>query len=501
MNVIGLDVGTTACKAIVFSENGAAEGSAFREYGIIYGENGKAEQDADAIWGITKNVLKEAIKKAGCNDISAICVSVQGDAVIPVDREINPLHNALLGMDYRSDICAAHCAELFGDRYLFETTGMRPHPMNSLTKILWLKENAADVFDRTYKFMTYADYITAKLGAEPTIDYTMASRTMGLDLDEKSWSKKILSKLDIDESRLSAVAGSGQIIGQIDTAVAADIGITSKTLLISGGHDQVCAAIGAGAVRPGIALNSHGTAEVLSSALDAPLLNETMYNSFYPCYLYAIDSKYFTFSLNHVGGVLFNWYRDTFAHPEIEKAAASQISAYQIITSQLSEEPSKLLVLPHFIGSGTPWCDLASKGAIVGLSLSTTRHDIAKAILESSAYELRINIENMNAAGIVFDELRCVGGAAKSDLWMQVKADITEKKVVLLQTKEAACFGAAILALSALNIFNSIEDAVDNLVKPGKTFYPNETRTHRYFEKYMTYKKLYPALKEINREL
>jgi xylulokinase len=161
---------------------------------------------------------------------------------------MNPLYNAVLGMDYRSIEQSRKCSELFGDEELFRKTGMRPHPMNSLTKILWFKESLPHVFEKTYKFFTYADYINVRLGAEPCIDYSMASRTMAFDILEKKWSDRILSKLSIDLGYLSKPVACGKVIGQISHAVADEIGISKKALLVSGGHDQACAAIGAGIV-------------------------------------------------------------------------------------------------------------------------------------------------------------------------------------------------------------------------------------------------------------
>lgn len=501
MHVIGLDVGTTGLKAIVFDLEGKIKGYGFGRYDIIFKKPNWAEQDPEKLWEIARNVIRKVIKDTNLKDIKAICVSVQGDAVIPVDSKIRPLHNAILGMDYRSVKEALSCSELIGGRELFNITGMRPHPITSLTKILWFKENTKDIYKESYKFMTYADFISSKLGAQPYIDWTMASRTMAFDLLKREWSEFILDKVNINKSLFSKPVPSGEIIGKVSTQVAEDVGLSEECLIITGGHDQTCAGIGAGCIKEGIAIDSHGTAEVLSTAFIAPVLNDDMYESYYPCYLHAKKGMYFTFSLNHVGGILLEWYKDTMGYFEEKEAQKLGRDIYQLIDSKTKEGPSKLLILPHFNGSGTPWCDLSSKGAILGLTLSSTRHDISKAILDSLVYELRINMERMRKAGIKIKEVRAVGGAAKSPIWLRVKADILDCKIMTLETHEAACLGAAIIAGTAIGGYSSLEEGVKIAVKPKDEFTPNPEMQELYEERYNIYKDLYVTLKDINRRL
>lgn len=501
MYLLGLDVGTTGCKAIIFDLDGNIKGYAFQEYGILCERPGWAEQDPENVWQLTKLVIKKAICESGITQIKAMSLSVQGDAIIPVDKKIMPLYNAILGMDYRSTQQADDCSLSIGERTLFDITGMRPHPMNSLTKILWLRDNRVDIHRRTYKFMTYADFILSRLGAEPVIDYTMASRTMAFDLDQKKWSKVILDKMNIDESIFSGAIPSGEVVGKINCDLSEEFGVERGLLLVAGGHDQTCAALGAGVIEENVAIDSHGTAEVVSTAFNTPRLNDFMYNSFYPCYCHAKKDMYFTFSLNHIGGVLLKWYRDNFCTAEIDEAGKMGIGVYALMESKAPQGPSSVMVLPHFNGSGTPWCDLNSKGAILGLTMATTRHDIVKAIMDSLTYELKINIETMKRAGIPINELRCVGGAAKSPLWLQLKADITGCRVNTLKVREAACLGAAILAGAAAGAYASVDEGVKNTVQVEHVYEPDQDCANLYNERYSVYTDIYRTLKGINQRL
>lgn len=501
MPVMGVDVGTTGCKAIVFDAEGQVLGSGFKEYDIVYPRANWVEQDPEQVWQYTQDVMTQAAAESGRQDIAAISLSVQGDAVIPIDKKGRPLYNALLGMDYRSWDQAQACAQMIGGQRLFNITGMRPHPINSLTKVLWLRENEPDIYNRTWKFTTYADFLLLKLAGVAAIDYSMASRTMAFDLKLGGWSDEVLTALSIDKTVFSKPVPSGTVLGPILRQVGEGIGISRKAVLVAGGHDQACAALGAGVIEENMALDSHGTAEVVSTTLIEPVLNDYMYNSFYPCYYHVIPGQFFTFALNHVGGILLRWYRDNFGSVEVSQAIAAGVDSYETLISKIPVSPSSVMIMPHFNGSGTPSCDVHSRGAIVGLTLATTRHDIVKAIMESLTYEMRINLEIMREAGLSINHLRCVGGAARSPAWLQLKADITGCQVGTLKTREAACLGAGLIAGTAIGMYKTLAEAVDNVVVLDEVYSPDMRLKEQYDERYELYQRLYPALREFNHEL
>ena len=501
MHLIGLDVGTTGCKAVVFDLHGAILGRGFREYDVLCSEPAMAEQNAEHVWTLTHETLCEAVQRAAVKDIAALSVSVQGDAIIPVDHEFRALHHALLGMDYRSQPQARRCAELFGAFELFQRTGMRSHPINSLNKVLYLRDTQPRVFDRAWKIVTYADFILGKLGAEPIIDHSMASRTMAFDLAEHCWSPAILNRLELRESLFSRAVPSGTPVGTIRRDLAHEFGVPETLQLVAGAHDQPCAALGSGMVRERLGVVSTGTAEVLATAFVAPVLTRQMFDGFYPCYLHAVPGLYFTFALNHVGGILLKWYRDQFCATDVAEAQQRAVSPYHLLDTHMPEGPSPVLVLPHFNGSGTPWCDLDSKGAIVGLTMATTRHDIAKAILEGLCFELLINLNTMQETGIDIPELVAAGGGAKSALWLQLKADILGRPIRTLRCQEAACLGAALLAGTAVGAYRSLEEAVAQTVAPDREYTPRPDLTARYSEKFEVYRRLYPTLRPLHAQL
>lgn len=493
MLVLGIDIGTTGAKAAVFNAAAEIKGYAFQEYDIQYPQPGFAEQDAEHIWSVTKKVIRQAVSENG-PEIAALSLSVQGDAVIPVDEKRNALCFAQLGMDYRGAEESCWLEETFGAGVLFKKTGMCPHPMNTLVKILWIKNHQPELYEQTYKFTTYADFILGKLGSdELTIDYTMASRTMAFNLEELHWDNDILSACSIDPAKLSTPVPSGSIAGSLSSSICNELGLTPHTKLIAGGHDQTCAALGAGIIKENMALDSHGTAEVISTAFTRPRLNDIMLSSYYPCYVHTVQGMYFTFALNHTGGVLLKWFVENFCHKDQQNAEAQAEQVYDTLIGNFTKEPSPLLVLPYFNGSGTPTCNLNLKGAFLGLTMATTRYDIAKAIMEALSYELKINLDTMKKANIHISELRAVGGGARSPLGLQNKADILGIPVSTLQIREAACLGAGILAGLAIGMFDSIGQAV-SVIQTDKTYFPNPDMHKLYSEKYSMYCRLYDTM-------
>ncbi|MCR4402345.1 MAG: FGGY family carbohydrate kinase [Firmicutes bacterium] len=498
MSLLGLDIGTTGCKAAIFSQDGQVIGYSFKEYGYSCPYPKWAEQDPLEVMAAVREVIGGAVASVTRNDpVTVIGLSVQGDAIIPVDSHMNIIYPAILGMDARTEEECRWLDDKFGAHNIFRHTGMPIHPLNALTKIMWLKNNRPDVFEKTWKFLHYEEFVLAMLGGEPLVDLSMASRTMAFDISAGEWSSSILDAVGIPSEKLGTVVPSGHFAGRIAPELARELGLPKGVSLATGGHDQTCAALGAGVVREKMATVSTGTAEVMGIPFERPILSDEMLRSKYPCYYHVVPGIYFTITLNHTGGLLLRWYRDTFGHLEAREAAESGCDVYDLIISRVPKDPSHVLFLPHLVGSGTPWSDPKSKGAVVGLTLGTTRYDVVKGILDSLTYELKINLDTLYSLGVEVRELRAVGGGAKSPAWLQVKADVLGVPVATLAVREAACLGAALLGGLATGVFTSLTEAVDQLVRTEAVYTPDYDRHEMYLEKYDVYRSLYPALRPI----
>lgn len=495
MSVIGLDIGTTGCKAIVFGDGWKILGQGKREYPILTPQAHWVEQDAELVWHLATEALAEAVSQCKTDPPSAMALSVQGEAVIPVDQQGRPLRHAILGMDTRTTKENEWLAETFGAGALFARTGMPMHTMNTLTKLLWLKENEPAIWDGAEQFLLYEDYLLKRLTGKASISHCLASRTQMYDLQGGCWAVDILDKCGIEVERLSELSPSGGgMVGQLDKTVGARLGIRGKVSAVSGGHDQACAALGSGVIKPGLAIVSTGTAEVVEVATSSPMLSESLRRGNISIYRHAVGGLYLAMTLNHSGGLLLRWFRDTLAKDKLLEARQTGSDAYDLILADTKPGPTNLMVLPHFSGSGTPLLDTTSRGAFLGMTFATTQADMAKAILEGLTFELRINLDLLRKCGITLQELYAVGGGARSNIWLQLKADICGVPLRVPRVTEGACLGAAILASVGVGDYESMDSAVHEAVGIERMIAPHGRNAEAYEARYEHYLELYPQL-------
>jgi xylulokinase len=501
MSLIGLDIGTTGCRSVIFNEEGQILAQAYKEYPEIYPRPGWVEMDPNKIWTAIKEVIKKSVRLVPKDKVKAICASVLGVAVTPIDRNGNPLYNSLTAVDGRCTKQAQFLEEKLGKEAVFKETGSVIAPAWSINKIMWIKENEPEIYKNTWKFVLYEDFIMQKFGLEPTISYSLAGLTMAFDSRNKKWSEMVLDAAGVESGLLSKVIPSGEIIGNMGGEIADELGLPGKTPVIAGGFDQAMSALGGGLVKDGMSTLCFGTIECVTTAFSKFNTDPVLLKYNHPIYCHAIKDLYITIAWCFTAGAILKWYRDIIAVDEVRRAKEKDMDVFHIIIGEASKDPSRLLLLPHFIGSGTPYLDTKSKGAIVGMSLATTRSDIVKGILDSLSYETKWNIETVEMAGIKVGSLNLFGGGAKNDILPQIKADIFEREVRALTISETGALAAALLAGSAVGIYNNIKEAISNLVKPRKVFYPDNKYRETYRKTYGIYKDLYPALFNINHRL
>jgi xylulokinase len=502
MSLIGLDLGTTGCKAIVFSNQGRILSQSAREYSIMTPYPRWAEQDAERVWQLAWDTLRQVVSAARGDPPVALALSCQGEAIIPVDRQGRPLRPAILGMDTRTGAENEWLAERFGPENLFQRTGMPLHTINTLPKLLWLQRNEPEIWKTASQFLLYEDFFVRRLTGQPAISHCLASRTQMYDLAAGDWAEDILAECDIEPERLASLAPlAGGPVGRLRPDLAGELGLSGEVLLVSGGHDQACAALGTGVVRHGLAMVSTGTAEVVEVAMNTPALDERLRQGNISVYRHVVPDLYLAMTLNHSGGLLLRWFRDTLSERQMEQASKTGQDAYGLILEDAPSGPTDLMVLPHFAGSGTPWLDTSSRGAILGLSFATTRSSLAKAILEGLTFELKVNLDLLRDAGVIIKELHAVGGGARSGLWLQLKADICQIPLRVPQVTEAACLGAALLAGVAAGAYPDVPTAVARTVHFQERIEPHTDSAAVYTERYQLYQQLYPTLINLQRQL
>jgi len=497
MNFMGIDIGTSGCKTAVFDEKGQQLALVNREYDVIFTDDGGVELDSDEVIEKCFEAIRKCTSLVETNSVIGLGISSQGEAFTAVGKNNKSLCNAMVSSDKRSLAFVNTWPEKFGKEKLYQITGHTAYPIFTLFKLLWLKKNKQDVWNNAQKFLCFEDLLQFRLGLDPAIGWPLAGRTMMFDVRKHCWSDEILKALELKPEKLARPMPSGSIAGNIDTVTTKELGLAQNAFVVTGGHDQVCNALGAGVVKPGMAMYATGTVDCITPCFDKPIFTDRLQKKNLCTYDYALKGKYATVAYSLTGGNILKWFRDEFATEEIVKAKQSGVDAYELILEKTWNKPSTLLVLPYFTPTGTPYFDAETKGAIFGLRISTDRGDFIRALLEGVAFEMRLNLDILEKSGYQIDELRIVGGGARSKMWSQLKADVSGKEITTLNIAEAGCLGVAMLACAAYS-GNKVKDLANEWVKKELVLKPNQANHIHYNEKFKNYRELYHRVREIS---
>ncbi len=468
---LAIDLGTTGCRSILFDENLSVLSQSYEEYGLITPKEKWVEQDANLWWELTKRTILGVKQKTGIlsSQIKAIAISSQAITVVPVDENIEPLCNAISWLDTRADEECRRIQKDFSSGQIYRLTGKPLTPVYTLPKILWLKENEPQIYQKAYKLLAPLDFLVAKLTGKPVTDHSMASGTLMYDLRNACWSEEILSRFEIDKNKLPSLADSTSFAGYVKEDVREELGLSEKCVVAVGAQDQKCAAFGAGLDERSITI-SLGTAAAVTKLWKDVRINEK--NGACWCG-YVEKDCYVTEGVVETAGTCLRWVRDLLFSNE----------SYDVINKEAAEareRGSSLLFYPYLSGSTTQF-ESSPQGVFYGASLATKRGDYALSVMEGVAFEIRALLENVGANEEA-ERIILFGGGAKSDLWCEILSDTTGLDIVVPDTVEAAGAGAAMIAALA---------AGDSLLAlPAKRrFVPGKMRD-AYNEKYRKYKVL-----------
>ena len=477
MVLLGLDIGSSSVKAVSFDERGEPVRVAEREYATLCVGLDQYEVDPNAVWACAQAAIREA---AGGLEVGAICAASFGEAAIPVDAQGEALYNNIMYTDIRGQSMRERLRGRFGDDLLYGITGAPPHGMYSIYKIMWLKENRPEVYRRAASFQHFADYILMKLGARPHMDLTLGSRTQAMELGRGRWSPDVLEAAGVDPARMPELVPSGTAVGRIKPALADLLNIPRDVLLVAGGHDQPCAALGVGAVGVGLAADGMGSVECIVPVFDRPLVNEAMLGSGFACAPHVLPRLYVTYAFNLSAGALLKWYRNT-----IEPGAD-----YASLIQNMAQDALGLMLLPHFAGAATPHMDPLARGALFGLTLQHGRPHLTRALLEGITYEMMLNLERLKRAGFVIKRLVATGGLSRSERLLKMKADMMGLPIEAVRMEHAGARGASLLAGGALGLFDPAQAAVSTR-RVISAFEPDHARHEVYRVRIETYRNLY----------
>lgn len=499
MSLLGIDLGTTGIKCAAYDEDGKMLGKTYREYKLFMPKKGVAELDPEEVWDRLCLNLKElnSIEVIKKDPVEALSISVSGDEAMPLDKKGNPLYNTIMAMDKRGEKENKWINSLLSAEKVYKITGQPPSNLYPLNKLIWFKNNKPEIFNKTDKFLCWEEFIFQRLGVEPVTDYSVVCRTLAFDILKKEYSEEILKKVNIDTNLFPKAVLSGTEIGIVNKKFAEEIGFKKNVKVVTGGFDQICAALGSGIIKDGMASVGTGTMELMQICFKMPISDPKMMNYGYPFCCHVLDNLFITLTINYCGGVIFKWYRDNFSHNEREIAKKKNLNIYDVIMDLALKAKYPALFLPYFEGSQTPRNNPDMTGAILGMTLRTTREDIIKGMFEGITFDLRLNLEKMEETGIKINALRATGGGARSDTWLQIKADIIGKLIQKIDVDESGCMAVAILAGYGTGKFDSVEKVLQKWVKIGREFEPDMKKYKKYQAKYEQWLKVYNRLEDI----
>jgi xylulokinase len=495
MSLLGIDVGTTGCKAAVFSETGRLLAHAYEEYDIQRPQPGWSELASHQVWERVRQTIGKAVAAATGDPVTALSVSSLGEAVVPVTHDREVLGPSILNFDARGAEYLEGLRHTLADEPLYRITGNTLGNHYTVTKLKWIKEHQSELYERADQFLLWGSFVSFMLGAEPAADYPLANRTLLFDVDREGWSDALLAWAGLDGEKLPPAVPSGTVIGAVSRAVAAQLGLPARVAIVAGAHDQCANAVGCGVVSEGRAVYGMGTYLCVTPVFTRRKPPGVMLQLGLNTEHHAVAGQFVSFIYNQ-GGALLKWFRDTFAAAERQNP-----DIYASLIAEAHAEPSSVMALPHWSPTGPPHFISDSCGLLAGLKLETTRGDILKGILEGAVFYLRDCLESLPATGIPVTDYRAVGGGSQSDIWVQLSADILGRPFVRPRITQAGVLGAAIIAGAGSGVFPSVAAAAETMVKLKQTFMPDPRRQDLYNARFEKYKRLWPAVGDYLRDL
>lgn len=489
MYLLGIDIGTTGTKTVLINDKGIKLKSHYKSYDLIKSFNKVVEQKASDWWDALVLTVKECTNEIpDKKNIVALSISSQGGSLVPVDKNGDPLSNVIVWMDMRGVKQQRDLLKLHSDEFYYKKTGWKLSAGGNLVQIRWLKENRPGIFERTYKFLSTIDYINYKLTGNYVIDPTNAAMTNLLDIQKGAWDNELLEAAGINEERLPQILESGNIIGELTPEAASQLGLDTSVKVISGGHDQYCAAIGTGAINEGELFLSAGTAWVLLGVFSKPVFNT---KTFISPGRHIIKGLWGALISVPTGGVSMEWFKDNFGASIIDlenEIHTESLKDVDYKASMVMERAKNVYFYPYYNGSGYPNYNMDVKASFMGLGLEHNRYDMALAIMEGIAFEINHAVEEFRERGFKLDCLRMIGGGSKSKLWTEIISNVTGTSVITLKETEAACIGAALIAGVGSGIFKNYQEGYNRINKEENIVYVDGVKRELYKQKYAKYR-------------
>jgi xylulokinase len=496
--ILGIDSGTSACKAALFTLEGRIVAETSVDHTIHHPKPDYAEQDPAEWWNSAVKAISSLVKRSGVKpgDIVGLSVDSQREAVVFLDRGGESLARSIIWLDRRAIPQAEAISKIIDPERILEITGLPLDFIFSAPKILWVKENTPEIYGRTWRILCAKDYIVYRLTGIPVTDYTMASRTMLFDIRKLRWSEELCEALGIDPSILPEARGSWEVAGEVTAKAAEDTGLKPGTPVACGGGDRPCEALGAGVVDEGMANIGTGTGSVFEIPLEEPRLDKGMR---FDCCLHVAPSRWEYEGIVNATGASLRWFRDNFCRAEAVEAEVRGLSIYHILDVEASRVPvgcEGVYYYPHLWGARLPKPNPRAKGVFYGILHSHGRGHFVRAILEAAGFQYLGTLRILKELGVSIERIRMVGGESKSRVWNRIKSDIIGLRIEIPKIRDAAALGSAILGGVAAGVYRDPRSAALEIVEVDEVYDPDPSVHRVYAEIYEDYIRVYSRLEE-----
>lgn len=498
--LLGIDIGTSACKIAVFDKEGNVISTANGDYNVYYPQQGWAEQNPEEWWTAVCSAVKTALEKGNIRpeEIAGVGIDGQSWSAIAVDKEGNVLTNTPIWMDTRAQDICDELNEKIGADEIFALAGNSLQPSYTTAKILWYERNLPEVYAKTEKILQSNSYIAYKLTGEMTQDVSQGYGLHCFNMHTGQWDKEMCEKLGIPMRLLPDIYPSHAVVGTVTEKASEESGLAIGTPVVAGGLDAACGTLGTGVLHTGETQEQGGQAGGMSICTDTYQADPRLILGYH-----VVPDKWLLQGGTTGGGGVMRWLEREFADFEREEGARQGKSSLDLFNEEaeaVAPGSDGVVFLPYMAGERSPIWDPEAKGVFYGLDFSKTKGHFIRSAMEGVAYSLKHNLEIAEQAGAKVNVLRAMGGSANSLLWTQIKSDITGKPIVVPSSDTATTLGAVILAGVGVGMYESFEEAVKLTVKEKRSHTPNEQNAEIYDENYKIYLKLYEQLKSVMKE-
>lgn len=501
--LLGIDLGTSGVKTVLFAQDGRAVCSQTVEYPLYQPQNGWAEQRPEDWWNAAVKTIAGVMRQSGVapRDVAGLGISGQMHGLVMLDGRGEVLRPAILWCDQRT---GEECEELtrrVGAERLIEITANPALTGFTAGKILWVKKHEPELFARCEHILLPKDYVRYRLTGEFATEVSDASGMQLLDVPRRRWSLEMLDAVEVKESWLGKVYESPEVTGYVNAEAAGLTGLAPRTPVVGGAGDNAAAAVGTGVVADGRAFTTIGTSGVVFAHTDRLRIDPKGRVHTFCC---AVPGAWHVMGVTQAAGLSLKWFRDQFCQAEMEAAGGMDVDPYELMNAQVAKSPlgaNRLYYLPYLMGERTPHLDPDCRGVFFGLSAMHQKRDLMRAVMEGVTYSLNDCLNVLGEMGVMPETMLACGGGGRSAVWRQMLADVFNRPVCTVQSSEGPALGVAILAGVGAGLYAGVREACDSMICVSEPQRPIAGNAAAYAQKYEVYRSLYPAMKDAFQKL